>query len=279
MSEVYRGYRELVLNDNEIGDFYSGLYEFPNDLLNNEYILIKNNNGEIIDKIKYLDGCYTHVRYPIINYNGKTIKARNEYQNCAIDLLLSRDMPVKLLLSPGGGGKDLLMSAAAMQLIEKGKFKKIAYIRPNVGVADVPDTGYLKGDLYNKLSWTLGPLVDKFGGQQVVDMLVKRETIELVPLMHIRGRSFDNTIVYVSEGQNLTANLMKLIITRIGENSELWVNGDRAQTDRIAYEKDNGIDKMIEVLRDRPEFGMMYMPIIERSKVARLGALFDGNYL
>lgn len=276
MADVYKGYRELVLNNDEMSDFYSGLYEFPNDLKENEYILIKNNQDEIVDKVKYREGCYSHVRYPVINYNNKTIKARNEYQNCAIDLLLSRDIPVKLLLSPGGGGKDLLMSAAAMSLIEKGKFKKIAYIRPNVGVADVPDTGYLKGDLYNKLSWTLGPLMDKFGGQQAVDTLVKREVIELVPLMHIRGRSFEDTIVYVSEGQNLTTNLMKLIITRIGEHSELWINGDRAQTDRRVYEEDNGIDTMIKVLSGRPEFGQMYMPIIERSKVARLGALFDG---
>ena len=108
-----------------------------------------------------------------------------------------------------------------------------------------------------------------------MDTFIKREVIELVPLMHIRGRSFEDTIVYVSEGQNLTTNLMKLIITRIGEHSELWINGDRAQTDRRVYEEDNGIDTMIKVLSGRPEFGQMYMPIIERSKVARLGALFD----
>ena len=78
---------------------------------------------------------------------------------------MARNIPVKLLTGVGGSGKDILMSTAAMSLVERGKFQKIVYIRPNVTIEGVPDIGYRKGDTFQKLAWTLGPLVDKYGGQ------------------------------------------------------------------------------------------------------------------
>ena len=271
----YKGYIELDLTDEKLADFYSGLYEFPN-MNENQYGLVRN-NGTIVAKFCYQDGNIKQIRYPSITNSRNTIHSRNEYQACAIDLLLDRNVPVKLLTGKGGAGKDILMANAALMLLEKGKFKKIVYIRPNVTVADVPDIGYLKGDIQSKLEWTLGPLFDKYGNQDDLNRLIKNGSLEMVPLIHIRGRSFENSIVYVSEGQNLTRNLIELLITRIGEGSELWINGDRAQTDRKAFEANNGIEAMQEVLSGRPEFGQINLPIIERSKVAKLGELFTNG--
>lgn len=197
---IYLGYRELVLTDDELSDFYSGLYEFPADLARNEYVIIKNVEGEIVAKTRYDGEAMIQVRYPTITNRNMTVCGRNEYQHCAIDLLLARNVPVKLLLGESGSGKDYLMSAAAMALIDRGKFQKIVYIRPNVTIDGVPDIGYRKGDTFQKLAWTLGPLIDKYGGQQAIENLIRRELLELVPLMEIRGRSFDNAIIYVSEG-------------------------------------------------------------------------------
>lgn len=271
----YTGYRELELNDEQLANFYSGLYEYPNDLNENEYVIIKN-NGSIVDKVCYRQGMIRHIRYPVINdHYGNMIKARNEYQNLAIDLLLSRDVPVKLLSGRAGSGKDYLMSAAAMFLIDKGKFKKIVYIRPNITMDGIPDIGYRKGDTYQKLAWTLGPLVDKYGGKQSIQQLIKKEIIELVPLMEIRGRSFDNSIMYVSQGQNLTTKIVQSIITRVGENTQLWFNGDTAQIDRTLFEDDNGLRSLTNKLKGNALFGCVDLPIIERSPIAQLGALFE----
>lgn len=277
MKNLYTGYLELDLNDEELADYFSGLYEFP-EMYENQYGIVRN-NGETVAKFCYQKGQIKQVRYPAISTSkGASITPRNEYQACAIDLLLSRDVPVKLLTGRGGAGKDLLMANAALSLLEKGKFKKIVFIRPNVTVADVPDIGFLKGDMFSKLEWTLGPLFDKYGGKDELNRMIKNNTLELVPLIHIRGRSFENSIVYISEGQNLTSNLMELIITRIGDNSELWINGDCAQVDKRVFAQDNGIQTMQEVLCGQPEFGQMHLPIIERSKVAKLGDLFrDGR--
>ena len=273
MNSTYTGYIELNLNDEELAEYFSGLYEFP-DMVENQYGIVKS-NGETVAKFCYQKGQIKQIRYPTISTSrGVSITPRNEYQACAIDLLLSRDIPVKLLTGRGGAGKDLLMANAALSLLEKGKFKKIVYVRPNVTVADVPDIGFLKGDTFSKLEWTLGPLFDKYGGKDELNKLIKNNSLELVPLIHIRGRSFENAIVYISEGQNLTSNLMELIVTRIGEGSELWVNGDCAQIDKRVFSENNGIQAMQEVLSGREEFGQIHLPIIERSKVAKLGELF-----
>ena len=272
---IYLGYRELVLTDDELSDFYSGLYEFPADLARNEYVIIKNVEGTIVAKTRYDGEAMIQVRYPTITNRNMTVCGRNEYQYCAIDLLLARNIPVKLLLGKSGSGKDYLMSAAAMALIDRGKFQKIVYIRPNVTIDGVPDIGYRKGDTLQKLAWTLGPLMDKYGGQQAIENLMRREILELVPLMEIRGRSFDNSIIYVSEGQNLTTNVLRSIITRAGERTEVWLNGDTAQIDREVYREHNGITAMANKFRDNPMFGCMYLPIVERSAVAKLGSLLE----
>ena len=169
----------------------------------------------------------------------------------------------------------MLMIAAAMNLIDKGLFKKIIFIRPNVTVANVPDIGYLPGNEQDKLSWTLGPILDKVGGEAQLKTLLTKGTIENIPLLYIRGRSFENSIIYVTEGQNMTTEIVKLIIGRVGEGSELWINGDTSQTDKKVFDEDNGVIKMINRLSGNKLFGYVYLPITERSEVANLANLLD----
>ena len=171
--------------------------------------------------------------------------------------------------------KDFLMLNQALEYIESGMFNKIVYVRPNVTVANVPDIGYLKGSLEEKLEWTLAPLYDKVGGREGVDRLIEEGLIEMVPLLHIRGRSFENSLIYVCEAQNITTEIAKLIISRVGEGSELWLNSDTHQVDHKVYEKDNGIIKMVEKLSGNKLFGYVYLPKTERGEVAELATLLD----
>lgn len=192
-----------------------------------------------------------------------------------MDLLKSRDTKVKLIKGVYGSGKDYLMLSEALSLIDKGEFQKIIFIRPNVTVANVPDIGFLKGSEADKLAWTLAPLYDKVGGEEGVYELINRDQLESVPLLFLRGRSFENSIVYVCEGQNITTEIAKLIISRLGEGSELWINSDTHQVDRKIYAEDNGIEKMIERLKGHRLFGMVYLPKTERSELAELATLLD----
>lgn len=171
--------------------------------------------------------------------------------------------------------KDFLMSAAALSLVSKNKFDKIVFIRPNVTVKDVPDIGYLSGDANEKLEWTLGPIMDNVGGPDKLKTLVSKGNIEMMPLLFIRGRSFERSIIYVTEGQNMTTEIAKLLIGRVGEGSELWINADTHQVDKKVYADDNGVGCMINKLSGNPLFANVYLPITERSKVANLANLLD----
>lgn len=275
MNDLYKGYRELTLSNEEMANFYNQKLSIE-DLMPNEFLIIKNENGEAVDFYKNSENGLVKVSH--LNISSRTtglIKPRNDGQKLAINLLQNDNIGIKMLRGVYGSGKDYLMLNQALAYLEKEKFKKIVFIRPNVSVKDVPDIGYLKGDAFEKLAWTLGPFYDKVGGEEGVRMMIERGTLELVPLPFIRGRSFENSIVYVCEGQNITTEIAKLIISRLGDGSELWINADTHQTDNKIYEKDNGIIKMIDRLKDENLFGMIYLDKTERSAIANLANKLD----
>lgn len=279
MDNLYKGYQELIMDEEHLSQFYANPKEYCANLLRlnpNEYILLQDLNGTTIDVYKNSPEGPIAVRYPTINSRiTGTLKPRNIKQKVAMALLQDAAVGVKLLRGVYGSGKDYLMLSQALHDIEIGKFQKLVFIRPNVSIKDVPDIGYLKGDAYEKLSWTLGPFYDKVGGVEGVEYLIAQGELELVPLPFIRGRSFENSIVYVCEGQNITSEIAKLLISRVGEGSELWINADTHQTDNKIYDRDNGIIKMIDRLKDDPLFGMVYLDKTERGPIANLANKLD----
>lgn len=267
----------MEFSDEELSSFYqTGIkYPFSYHLQENEYLLVKNLKGEVIDYYCFQRGQLRRVKYPVISNKFFTVKPRNNQQILALDMLQDGTSKIKLLRGVYGSGKDHLMLNQALALIEAGQYEKIIYIRPNVTVANVPDIGFLKGTIDEKLEWTLAPFYDKVGGRDGVQMLIDKGQLETVPLLYIRGRSFEDSIIYVTEGQNMTTEIVKLLISRIGENSLLYINGDTHQVDKKVYEQDNGINKMIEKLSGNKLFGYVYLPITERGEVANLANLLD----
>ena len=274
--EQYTGYKELKLADEQFNQIYSEGIIDGIDFNENEYLLAQDKAGNIVDKLVYHNGKLEEVRYQTLKnaYLG-TIKPRNPQQHLVIDALLDSNSKIKVIKGVYGSGKDYLMLAAALQLIEKGKFDKIVFVRPNVSVRGLPEIGALPGTADEKLSWTLAPLWDKVGGEEGVQMMLNNKILETVPLLFIRGRSFENSIIYVTEGQNMTTEIAKLVIGRIGENSELWINADTHQTDKKMFDEDNGVNKMISRLSGNKLFSYVYMPKTERSSVAELATLLD----
>lgn len=269
------GYKIVNLTDEEMGRFYvDGV--LPIQLMENQFLVLEDLDGKIIDKFKFQNGELKKVNFQIINstYIGK-IKPKTFEQELALDLLSDEKIPVKIIRGVYGAGKDMLMFGKALEFIEKGSYQKIIYIRPNVTLKDVPEIGYLRGGVEDKLSWTLGPLYDKVGGKDAIDSLIEQGKLEMMPLLFIRGRSFENSIVYVTEGQNITNEIAKLLLGRIGQNSILMINADNHQTDNRIYDKDNGIIQMIEKLEGNSLFGYVYLSKTLRSDTANLANLLD----
>lgn len=273
---TYTGYQEIELTDDQFVQLYSNGVIDGFDFKENEYLIARNTDGEIVDKLVSKNGILCKVPYQTLtnNYLGK-VKPRNPQQELTIDLLLDPDTKIKVVKGVYGSGKDYLMLSAALQLVEKNKFDKIVFVRPNVSVKGLPEIGALPGTADEKLSWTLAPLWDKVGGEEGVAMMLHNKILESVPLLFIRGRSFENSIIYMTEAQNMTTEIAKLVIGRVGEGSELWLNADNSQTDRKMFDEDNGVNRMIERLSGNRLFGYIYMPKTERSEVAELATLLS----
>lgn len=255
---------------------FVSLYSHPEkNILNlkiNEFAEIY--EGNELKDILFWDGFkYNNLKYKDIKDKtlGEEIKPLNTEQKMAFHLLQDTDIPVKLLIGNPGTGKDILMIMHAIDLIQRGIMDKIIFIRNLVPFKDAPEIGFLSGDLNEKISWGLGPLRSILG-EEGLKMYEENGLIEAVNLGFIRGCSWDRTIIYVSEGQNISGGGYKLLVSRCGKGSQLWVNGDILQTDDKKFETNNGLDRLINSLAGNPLFGMVKLIKTERSEVAELAA-------
>lgn len=268
----YCGWKKVTPTEKE----FVSLYSHPDDNIfnakTNEFITIYEEDA--LKDIMFWDGSkYNNLKYKDIKDKtlGEEIKPLNIEQRMAFHLLQDNDIPVKLLIGNPGTGKDILMIMHAIDLIQRGIMDKIIFIRNLVPFKDAPEIGFLSGDMNEKISWGLGPLRSILG-EEGLKMYQENGMIEAVNLGFIRGCSWDKTIIYVSEGQNISGGGYKLLISRCGKGSQLWVNGDILQTDDKKFETNNGLDRLINSLAGDPLFGMVKLMKTERSDVAELAA-------
>ena len=278
----YTGWTEVALEDSgeeALAMAYSKDVEQKNlfDTPTNGYVLIPNADADGNTAGLRWDGSrYVPIKYKNLNtaYSGK-IKPLNNQQKLAFDLLQNDDITIKLLLGVYGSGKDFLMVNHAVDLIEKGKYDKIVWVRNNIEVKDTKEIGFLPGSMLEKVYPFAAILADCLGGEVALERAITDGWVEIQPLGFIRGRSFNRSIIYCSEAENLTKQHIQLLIGRVGEGSTLWINGDLRQIDDVAFERNNGIQKLIDNLTGNERFGTVYLPITERSETARLADLLD----
>lgn len=278
----YTGWTEVALEDSgeeALAMAYSKDVEQKNlfDTPTNGYVLIPNADADGNTAGLRWDGShYVPIKYKNLNtaYSGK-IKPLNNQQKLAFDLLQNDDITIKLLLGVYGSGKDFLMVNHAVDLIEKGKYDKIVWVRNNIEVKDTKEIGFLPGSMLEKVYPFAANLADCLGGEVALERAITDGWVEIQPLGFIRGRSFNRSIIYCSEAENLTKQHIQLLIGRVGEGSTLWINGDLRQIDDVAFERNNGIQKLIDKLAGNERFGTVYLPITERSETARLADMLD----
>lgn len=271
----YLGYRIDELNDKELAEFYSSNKKITTDLPNNGYLLIQN-KGEIIDEYRYNNGELQKLKYAPIsnNFNG-TIKPKNPQQKLAFDMLQNKDITIKFLTGVYGSGKTFLMTEMALDLIRRGVFKKIVWVRNNIEVKNSTPLGSLPGGIFDKLLPYAMPIADHVGGIDNLERLIAEDKIEVQHLGYIRGRDIKDSIILSSESENLTKEHIQLLIGRVSEGSNLWIEGDLRQTDKEVFENNNGLEIAINRLKGNPLFGYVHFPKTERSATAQLADLLD----
>ena len=176
----------------------------------------------------------------------KTVKIvpRNFKQDDLLGLLSNPNKPIVFATGPAGTGKTIVSTLFAIKQFKEGKIDKIVITRPAVSVDE--QHGFLPGTLVEKMAPWTRPIFDVFEQYyhpKEIEYLVENNTVEVAPLAYMRGRTFKESIIIADEMQNSTVSQMKMLLTRIGENSRIVITGDLEQHDR--KDEINGLEDFL----------------------------------
>ncbi|ONI86166.1 ATP-binding protein [Saccharothrix sp. ALI-22-I] len=201
------------------------------------------------------------------------LHGRSAEQRVALDLLLDTEVGIVSLGGRAGTGKSALALCAGLEAVmERRQHRKVVVFRPLYAVGG-QELGYLPGSESEKMQpWaqavfdTLGALVS----QDVVEEIMDRGMLEVMPLTHIRGRSLHDSFVIVDEAQSLERNVLLTVLSRLGTNSRVVLTHDVAQRDNLRVGRHDGVAAVIEKLKGHPLFAHMTLTRSERSPIAAL---------
>ena len=201
------------------------------------------------------------------------LHGRSAEQRIALDLLLDSDVGIISLGGRAGTGKSALALCAGLEaVLERQQHRKVVVFRPVYAVGG-QEIGYLPGSENEKMQpWaqavfdTLGALVS----ENVIDEVMDRDMLEVLPLTHIRGRSLHDSFVIVDEAQSLERNVLLTVLSRLGANSRVVLTHDVAQRDNLRVGRHDGVAAVIEKLKGHPLFAHVTLTRSERSPVAAL---------
>jgi PhoH-like ATPase len=201
------------------------------------------------------------------------LHGRSAEQRVALDLLLDPEVGIVSLGGRAGTGKSALALCAGLEnVLERRSFKRVVVFRPLYAVGG-QDLGYLPGSEGEKMApWaqavfdTLGALVSK----DVVEEVLDRGMLEVLPLTHIRGRSLHDSFVVVDEAQSLERGVLLTVLSRLGAGSRVVLTHDVAQRDNLRVGRHDGVAAVIEALKGHPLFAHVTLTRSERSPIAAL---------
>ncbi len=259
--KVYKGYKKITGTSKEINDYFEN---FNKDEWNiNEYLII-NESGE-----------YHEMRYdgekfvPLILPPSSYIKGKNSLQRCTLDMLLNKDITTVVIMGTYGSGKSFLaMNMAMYQTVEKRAFSEILGVREAMGSGK--EVGFLKGTFEDKTKMFFLPLVQQLG-QKSYDYLSMSGMLSTNIPFYMKGTTYNDTIMVVDEAEDLTEKQIKLIGTRLGENSKIFFSGDHEQSE-INDNIDNPLIKLCHELKGDPKFACIVLDDDVRSSTSKMFA-------
>ena len=275
--DQYTGFKEIQLSDQELSDLYSNLNYNWFDLYINEYVIIKDCGGSLVDRL-----CWTGETHRRLNYKDfqshwfgsiRPIKG-DTYQMLLADSLANNQ--ITMVKGPAGSGKTYMSLGYLMYQLENHKIDKIIVFCNTVATKDSAKLGYYPGSRDEKLldSQIGNLLASKIGGKIAVEQMIQQEKLILLPLSDIRGydTSGMNAGIYISEAQNMSVSLMKLALQRIGEDSICIIDGDaKTQVDSIEFAgNNNGMKRASEIFRGHSVYGEVELQNIHRSTIAAI---------
>lgn len=268
----WTGIADLNVSGDDISDLYESEVASSDEVRGlpvNTGLVIHSERGSALGRVTG-DGAYKLVRgdRDVFGLHGRSAE-----QRIAIDLLLDPEVGIVSLGGRAGTGKSALALCAGLEaVLERQQQKKVIVFRPLFAVGG-QELGYLPGDQAEKMNpWgqavfdTLGSVVSG----NVLEEVVARGMLEVMPLTHIRGRSLHDAFVIVDEAQSLERNVLLTVLSRMGQNSKVVLTHDVGQRDNLRVGRHDGVASVIETLKGHDLFGHVTLTRSERSAIAAL---------
>ncbi|MFJ3220668.1 PhoH family protein [Kitasatospora sp. NPDC086801] len=201
------------------------------------------------------------------------LRGRSAEQRVALDLLLDPDVGIVSMGGRAGTGKSALALCAGLEaVLERGQHRKVMVFRPLYAVGG-QELGYLPGSESEKMSPWAQAVFDTLSAvttPDVIEEVISRGMLEVLPLTHIRGRSLHDAFVIVDEAQSLERNVLLTVLSRIGQGSRVVLTHDVAQRDNLRVGRYDGVVAVVEKLKGHPLFAHITLTRSERSPIAAL---------
>ncbi|MGD9604532.1 MAG: PhoH family protein [Bacilli bacterium] len=222
---------------------------------------------------------YLNKQVLLITTSGKAVYPRTFAQKLFIETLNKDD--IVFAVGPAGTGKTFLAVLYAVSMLKSGNVKKIILVRPVVEAGE--KLGYLPGDVKEKIDPYLIPLYDGLNealGKETVNKMLEKGTIEIAPLAYMRGRTLEDALVILDEGQNASLLQMKMFLTRLGFGSKMIITGDITQVD-LPNRNNSGLVEVLDLLSDISGIGFVYftdIDVMRHPLVQKIVKKYEGHY-
>lgn len=261
--DIYQGYQMISGDVNYINDWF-----VDPDLSKwhtNEYLLINNTDDGRTTEMRFDGSKFMNLRLPSSNF----IKGQNSLQRCALDALYNKEISAVALLGTYGSGKSFLtMQMAKYLVVDKSYQQKMIGIREAMG--EGKEIGFLPGTMDDKISDFFLPLKQQMKKDEF-EFLKSQGKIETKVPFYLKGCSFSDSILVVDEAEDLTKPQIKLIGTRLGDNSRLFISGDYKQS-LINKTSHNALVQMCNELKGNPNFACIVLDEDVRSEASKMFA-------
>lgn len=263
--EIYKGYKTITGTTADINDTMKNIV--LSDWNTNEYLIIKNTDDDSTKEMRFDGKNFVPLKLPPSKY----IKAKNSLQRCALDALLNPDISTVAILGVCGSGKSFLcMQMALYHVTEKGNQSEILGIREIRGEGLSP--GFLPGDLNDKTEFLFVPLAQQLnGGKFELESLKQQGIFNSQIPYYVKGNTFNSTIILTDEAEDLQESQIRLIGTRLGENSRIFLSGDYRQS-VINKTNSNALIRMCNEFKGNKNFACVCLDEDVRSDASKMFA-------
>lgn len=264
-NEIYKGYQVIHGDTEKINSVmadmdYSKWYT-------NEYLIIENTDDGTSKEMRFDGTSFVPLKLP----SSRFIKGKNSLQRCALDIMNNQDITIAAILGGYGSGKTFLsMQMALYNVQEKGRASKILGVREVVG--EGKEIGYLPGDVEDKVGRFFEPLIQSLnGGEFELQGLKMSGVLDTNVPFFMKGTTYNNTIILCDEAEDLSESQIRLIGTRLGQDSKIYLAGDYKQS-LLTKTVNNPLVKMCNEFKGNEKFACIYLGEDVRSETSKMFA-------